>query len=105
MCGIFGVFSAKDSGYPLKLLRQLTTNLFILSESRGKDAAGIAAVTAQGLLIFKEPVCDSVLVKKIKYKELMNRVFGGLTANPIVILGQARLATNGQQEILQEALQ
>ncbi len=98
MCGIFGVFSAKDSGYPPKLMRKLTTNLFILSESRGKDAAGIAVITTQELFIYKEPVCASVLVKKIKYKELMNRVFGGFTAKPIAILGQARLATNGQQQ-------
>ena len=40
MCGIFGLIINKKN-YPYEKFNNLTNKLFILSEERGKDAAGI----------------------------------------------------------------
>lgn len=105
MCGIFGVIlTGVDSKLSPKQLKQIVNLLFRLSESRGKEASGIALRANNDIYVLKEPIASSKLVKTAKYKELFNNTLpkaysGRQLKCPIVILGHSRLKTNGQSEI------
>ncbi len=47
MCGIFGVLVGKNSNFTPSLIKPTIKYLFRLSESRGKEAAGIAVFFRQ----------------------------------------------------------
>ena len=55
MCGIFGVACVGDSTLDGKGIRDLMANLFRSSESRGKEAAGIAVRFSDRLKLYKTP--------------------------------------------------
>ena len=83
----------------------IVNHMFKLSESRGKEASGVAVRVNRSIYVFKEPVSSSKLVKSDKYRNLFKTVIknegyeeGRLKA-PFVILGHSRLATNGLSEI------
>ena len=84
---------------------QIINSIFKLSESRGKEASGLAVRFNDSIYVLKEPITSSKLVKTAKYKELFNQTLKtqGYTGNqlqaPILILGHSRLQTNGQSEI------
>ena len=42
MCGIFGVIANRESAFKKSDLDHIVNKLFILSEARGKESAGIA---------------------------------------------------------------
>jgi glutamine---fructose-6-phosphate transaminase (isomerizing) len=84
---------------------QLVNNLFKLSESRGKEASGLALRANNSVYVLKEPITSSKLVKTAKYKELFNQTLptiacsGTRLISSIAVLGHSRLQTNGQSEI------
>ena len=93
MCGIFGLIQKEETGKSGKIIR----DLFLLSESRGKEAAGFAVKTSKQIKVFKVPSPASVLVKSrifknefIKSKENFNY--------PFVCIGHSRLVTNGYEQ-------
>ena len=78
--------------------------MFKLSESRGKEASGIAVRLDKSIFVFKEPVSASKLVKSEKYRSLFESEIAkqykeGMLKSPLVILGHSRLQTNGLSEI------
>jgi hypothetical protein len=79
----------------------VTNHLFRLSESRGKEASGVAVKVNRSIYVFKEPVSSSKLVKSEKYRNLFKNLIkneayaDGRLKAPIVILGHSRLQTNG----------
>ena len=70
MCGIFGFLIGKDLGLSVKDLMGIVNYMFKLSESRGKEASGIAVRVNETIYVFKEPVSSSQLIKSEKYKNL-----------------------------------
>jgi len=105
MCGIFGVI-AKEGSLRVNLAKKMANRLFNLSESRGKEASGIAIRTADSIYIYKQPIAPSAFIKSEKYNRLFNSLnkktdIGGTSKIPLVILGHSRLVTNGQQELNQ----
>lgn len=84
---------------------QIVNSIFKLSESRGKEASGLAVRFQNSIYVFKEPITSSKLVKTRQYKELFNqtlktKAYDGVQLKaPILILGHSRLQTNGQSEI------
>lgn len=95
MCGIFGIISGKKSEFSPKLLKSTINNLFKLSESRGKEAAGIAVLSGDSIYIYKQPVTGSKLIRREKYNKLLNERLNH--QNPIAVIGHSRLATSGLQ--------
>ena len=99
MCGILGLFLGSNAGYPLKLVKPTIDYLLILSESRGKEASGLAVFHKDTLNLYKQPVRASFLIRSKNY----NKLIEGLTANksnyvtsePFLMIGHTRLATNG----------
>ena len=92
MCGIFGIVT-KDVTSPANL-RLLVDSLFLLSESRGKEASGLAFLAGDKISIYKQPLRSRKLIKQNDYKKLFENVGN---ASPISIIGHSRLATNGLQ--------
>ncbi len=92
MCGIFGVIPLKKNISPKKLLATFT-KLMLLSESRGKEASGLAWHTGTSIIIYKEPLRGSQLVKTKAYRELFHTRF-----MPLALIGHTRLATHGSQK-------
>ena len=70
MCGIFGILIGKDTKLSVRELASLTNHLFKLSESRGKEASGIAIRVNHSIYVFKEPISSSELVKSDTYRNL-----------------------------------
>jgi len=92
MCGIFGITPKNNSAFPSERLEEMVKLLFLLSESRGKEASGLAVKTDDSILILKEPKSASKLVKTKVYSKLFKN------ENIETIIGHARLVTNGSME-------
>ncbi|MDY6934528.1 MAG: hypothetical protein SVZ03_09950 [Spirochaetota bacterium] len=103
MCGIFGLIRTGKSEFPQSKIQPIVNNLFRLSESRGKEAAGIAISSNNSIQVFKQPIPASQLIKKKEYQELfynINKENESLNnVHPIAIIGHTRLVTNGSMEL------
>ncbi len=105
MCGIFGTLIGKDTHLSTQELASLTNRMFKLSESRGKEASGIAVRVNHSIYVLKEPISSSQLIKSDKYRNLFKKKIaneGYTNGNlniPFAILGHSRLQTNGPSEI------
>lgn len=93
MCGIFGVVATPQSTLSTKELKRISRDLFLLSESRGREAAGIAVVKQKEISVFKSPRPASQLIKDAKFRRLWDSV-----SLPTAFVGHARLVTNGSME-------
>lgn len=91
--------------FPPKELMRTVNRMFKLSESRGKEASGLALRCTGSIYVLKEPITSSKLVKTLSYKNLFKDTittqgYDGPKLNaPIVVLGHSRLQTNGLSEI------
>src|SRR3990172_2531063 len=93
MCGIFGIVTyEKNEDTPIKF-KSWSDELFKLSESRGKEASGIALLQGDKLKIYKEAVRGSEFVRLKTYFDLFEIV----DIPPAAFIGHSRLATNGVQ--------
>lgn len=101
MCGIFGVIS-KSKKWKEKELKSLVDELFVLSESRGKESSGIAIknYSTKKISVFKQSCPASELIRtkdyKCFWKESTQDMFKGNI--PFVLIAHARLVTNGSHE-------
>jgi len=96
MCGIFGVVASNNGGIKPKQLLAITQKLFLLSESRGKEASGFAAIVDNEIKIFKMPFAADRMIKSKEYHSVFNRVFDG-TDPYQVFIGHSRLVTDGYE--------
>lgn len=105
MCGIFGLIIKDCSKYPGRQLNDVISKLFILSETRGKESAGIAIRINHTLFVYKEPQSASKMIQSKNFKKFLSEVIGNCKINckqtqgpiPVSIIGHSRLVTNGQQ--------
>jgi asparagine synthetase B (glutamine-hydrolysing) len=95
MCGIFGIITGKFDTFSLKKLEQMSSQLLLLSESRGKEAAGIAIKEKEKITVLKKDISAHAFIKTSAYKKLL---WKNITTNPYAIIGHSRLVTNGTQE-------
>ena len=96
MCGIFGIVNKEDSKITYSSTKAITDSLFKLSESRGKEAAGLAIRNKKAVYVYKEPVRASQMIHSSKYKQIFSQY---ANKNPLTIIGHVRLATNGLQNL------
>ena len=98
MCGIFGVACVGDSTLDGKGIRDLMANLFRSSESRGKEAAGIAVRFSDRLKLYKTPQPASKMIKSSQYREIIDATIDSKnTGGAVAMIGHSRLVTNGNQ--------
>jgi glutamine---fructose-6-phosphate transaminase (isomerizing) len=92
MCGIFGLVQKETGPETGKIFREL----FLLSESRGKEASGFGILRHGRMEIGKAPTPASVFVKSRVFKD-MAAGFDERGSGPFVGIGHARLVTNGYE--------
>jgi glucosamine--fructose-6-phosphate aminotransferase (isomerizing) len=94
VCGIFGIVSKGGSDF----VRELT-RLFILSESRGKEAAGVAIFDGNEITVLKEPRAASHMIRTEAYRSLLDERIKGNVKQSIAAIGHSRLVTNGRSAL------
>lgn len=78
--------------------------MFKESESRGKEASGIA-IRTDAISIYKQPTSASAMLRTRSYKNFLNKALKplcnqeGLIVKPITLIGHSRLVTNGSNGI------
>lgn len=91
MCGIFGVIATADDAPKAEALN---SELFRLSESRGKEASGLAGIAGNEIRVLKSPVPSKQLMKTSAYHDYVRDV---VRAPRVATIGHSRLVTNGSQ--------
>ncbi len=103
MCGIFGLVLGEGITLEPRRIPAAVNRLFRLSESRGKEAAGLAVREEGGIRVYKEPLPASRMIRRRPYQAWWNDVLGdwakeeGGPQGPLAVMGHSRLVTNGLQ--------
>jgi len=104
MCGIFGYAVNETAPIAPKQFASTIRDLFVLSESRGKEAAGLAARYPGKMEILRSSISASGMVRTNAYKDVLSRILapsvrtqdlGG--ARSFCVIGHSRLVTTGTQ--------
>jgi glutamine---fructose-6-phosphate transaminase (isomerizing) len=99
MCGIFGV-TVGGGSFRAKQLPGLLKDLFLLSESRGKEASGIAICSRDKIHVLKSAVAASSMIRSHQYRQLLAETLPGTAESPqdpMAIIGHSRLVTDGSR--------
>jgi len=105
MCGIFGLVKNENSNISDSDTLEVINKLFIFSQTRGSEAAGIAINTGRSIDIYKKAGSPSEFVKSLEYKNLFKNSIKTYIENKknstftdsLSIIGHSRLVTNGYQ--------
>ncbi|RAI33227.1 hypothetical protein [Rhodoplanes serenus] len=98
MCGIFGFVVAPQAKFDRRSLLPITRELYLLSESRGKEAAGLAVVYPDRIEVLKAPVRGRALIGSPQFGAMLDGAVNGWrfeAPDPIVLFGHTRMVTNG----------
>jgi len=96
MCGIFGV-TIGESLFRTSELPVLLKDLFLLSESRGKEASGIAVCSDEKIHVLKSAVAASSMIRSRQYRQLIAETLREKLTEPLAIIGHSRLVTDGSR--------
>lgn len=104
MCGIFGFVSASSRRLSTDAVENLMARLFRLSESRGREASGLAVLAANEINLCKGSIPGSRLIRLPEYRQLLRKASdnGGSLPNrdsPFAAIGHSRLVTSGGQKM------
>jgi len=95
VCGIFGIVGPGGAEFARDL-----EILFLLSESRGKEAAGLAINDGRDITVLKEPQSASAMVRSAQFRELMaDKLPRQANRQNVAAIGHSRLVTNGRGAI------
>ncbi len=100
MCGIFGFISGPKSNFEISKFDKLLNNLFVLSESRGKDASGVMLFNDSNITIMKRPLRARLLLRDREYAKTISHFKNRSRSagETIGFMGHARMVTNGSEE-------
>ncbi|MFN5794146.1 MAG: hypothetical protein ACK455_05070 [Bacteroidota bacterium] len=106
MCGIFGLIASPASGLNQNKSNEIIEKLFVLSETRGKESAGIAVKNTadKKIQVLKHSIPASQLISSLEYKKFIHNSLQSVfdanhkTCKPFAVIAHARLVTNGSQE-------
>lgn len=96
MCGIWGISNLNNKLAP-NLLEEIIHSLMVLSESRGKEASGVAVLQQNNMVVLRKAIPATKLIQGNEYKELINKYIKESNVEDIFIIGHSRLVTNGSQ--------
>lgn len=96
MCGIWS-FISTNSEIKKSRVKEIVDQLVVLSETRGKEASGMAGFTCNGIEVYKAAMPGSKLIKTPEFKEYENNVFDQTINDTMALIGHSRLVTNGSQ--------
>ena len=96
MCGIYGINARSVSWFSGSVFQKMVTRLAVLSESRGREAAGFAMITEVSIVIDKAPITASKLIRTDVFKN--NFLQPIRTGKVHTIIGHSRLVTDGDEQ-------
>jgi hypothetical protein len=105
MCGIFGFVAKAGATVHRPQVDLLVRLLFRLSETRGREAAGIAMLGGDTMAVHRTASAASDFLKSATFAELvgaaLDRAFGDAErpSRRLAMIGHSRLVTNGLQGI------
>jgi len=103
MCGIFGLVISNNHKFDQASWKKAISNLFELSETRGKEAAGIAVANDDKIVVHKDSVSATRMLKTKEYQRIINNIsvdfFTNDSTSSLSTIGHSRLVTNGLQGI------
>lgn len=106
MCGIFGFCLNRKARFTSECLKRLLRDLFLFSESRGKEAAGLAALGADAISVLKAPMSASAMLRTPEYEaaagralQFWNREGNVMPSRSLTMIGHSRLVTTGSQDL------
>jgi predicted glutamine amidotransferase len=101
MCGIFGQIACPAPDTAKNQIETVIRNLFLKSETRGKEASGFVTVLPDSIPVIKSPQRASKMIRSKEFSDLMNRsIDSHIRKNnptPLVMLGHSRLVTTGSR--------
>lgn len=99
MCGIFGIVVTEACSLNRASIKMVLEELFTLSESRGKEASGIA-INCNGLIsILKTSQPASSMLKSREYSDLISKTVCKDNFGSLSVIGHSRLMTNGRNSL------
>ncbi|MCG6121920.1 MAG: hypothetical protein MEP57_04335 [Microvirga sp.] len=104
MCGIFGLVTTSSRNLDRAAWSKAVRSLFLLSQSRGKEAAGIALANGAEIVVHKDSVSAEAMLRTPDYERAVARGSDGFfegraDQESLAAIGHARLVTNGLQGI------
>ncbi len=96
MCGIFGITINKNSVLSHAHFKEIHRELFLLSESRGKEASGFAFLNGEKIVVYKTPLPSSELIRLDVYNNSLN--YPAENNKYAAAIGHSRLVTNGLEQ-------
>lgn len=104
MCGIFGIICASDLTLDRDLARSLAISLLRFSQTRGREAAGVAVHDGEHIEVLKQGGSVADFLANPKLHALLDAGFDTYDrrrqeghGSALAIVGHSRLATNGSQ--------
>ncbi len=101
MCGIFGFVATSQSTASYAHFRAALDDQFRLADSRGKEAAGWAAMAQDRITVLKEPLSGRQLIRTDRHQQTLRDALGhGPTGliKPLGFIGHSRLVTDGSEQ-------
>jgi hypothetical protein len=96
MCGIFGIVAGQHVPFQRENLRQTMVEFYLLAESRGKEASGLATVLPDRIEVVKRPVRGRALLNDSQFKSALGRALE--STESLTIMGHTRMVTNGSAD-------
>lgn len=102
VCGIHGILLGAEGSISAKEFERLIETLSVLSESRGKEAAGVSVLADGAIGVYKDSISASAMVRSQSYRRFLRKALApaarsesGAILGPLAALGHSRLVTNG----------
>src|SRR5436190_2407355 len=104
MCGIFGVVFGKDAAISADFVGQVMRKLYVCSQTRGSEAAGLTVVNGETIDVLKQAGSVDRFLGSEAFHRLMERAKtqyeknrAGAAPIGLAMTGHTRLVTNGFQ--------
>lgn len=100
MCGIFGIVVSGKSSFRHVALKGVLTDLFRLSESRGKEASGVLTLVDDRIEVYKDAIRGTDLIKMPLAVTAIEKTsdWAQQSGQPVLVMGHARMVTNGASD-------
>lgn len=103
MCGIFGIIAKAEAGLEQPFVERVISDLFTLSETRGKESSGIAIRNAadRTIHVTKDDVPATELIRSKAYRSYLDKALAPAFVQgqrELAVIAHSRLVTNGTQE-------
>lgn len=101
MCGIFGLLASSEFNFNSSKIKKISSDLLRYSESRGKEATGVALKYNNSTEVLKSPSSAKYFIKSQPYQKLFKNLENrshNTKKQPLTLIGHSRLVTNGTQK-------